>query len=715
MDFSLPHMFQLKRRQFLKSTCCSFALITTADSFADERPAPQLGEVWDPSLFPWMLSTAFFQEDVPTGPVSSHRARGIAPYLAKQTNGLFRPTKLDGNQGIEFSPFSGQHLSFPAVRDSLRLYRWCLAILRVDDRGDTDKVTQLFNINEGSQSNNRHPGIQYRPAAGRRQGLDLIWHGANKKSILKANLPGNSFVADGKVWNVCLTHRRNGQLYASTNGIDSGYRNKTSSWVWPLPFKTSTSRIGDRTGLECGWAYDCLILGQTELSETNVKKLEGWAMWRIGRQLELPDDHPYRLDHPVVDEDDFPYIYQFDKKSWNDWGAQLKRQKTSEHMGQPALRPDGYQRVFFDDFRINTIAPSNKIPDQIANWFGPGWNTAVGNSGQMLSPAQKPLLYKHTPQPQQPVRSGGSLTLSLKEKNGRWFAPAIYTVDESGKGLSWEGETIFRLRCKAPFYDKVPGGFFPAFWSYALQPLFLRHLERIEIDFWEFDGKNDNWLNGGSSHVHRAHRFGPLSQLERDAKHYKVLGTRIVREDTAFEQPFHFWDGHWHLWEFRIERDFTYLNVTLEKNGEETWIELFRCPTPLEYFERKYLIINFALRANDGLPNPNQDHNIEIDYVEVLQKQQKLEIAPPLFASVPKIKGVAKAGSLVSCYAPLNEPIADVWYHWFADGYPRAVNPSSNYLLSQDDVGKEIRCLVRAVGATNQPEAWSNIIKPVSL
>ena len=708
----------LSRRNFLLQSCSLAALFWTSSN-ATERLLPKnrakLGQLWSPTLFPWILATAFFQEDVAEGPVATHVARGIAPYIAKQKNWRFQPSKLPNNQGIQFDAFGEQHLTFQYIRDSIRLYRWCLAILRVKDDGQSEKPSQILNINFGKDASSRSPGIQYWPKTFGEPQLDMIWHSAKKeKGTVRAALSNTGFTSDGQTWNCCLTYRRNGRLFASVNGVDSGYKNDQKSWTWPVADKGPNSIIGGRSGLECEWAYDCIILGQTELTEATTAKLEGWAMWRAGRQSDLPQEHPYRSAHPVVDEEDFPYIYQFGSKQWLAWGATLANKSAAQSIGQPKQPDTGYERVFFDDFRSNSLADSDVVPNKLANWYAPGWNTAVGGSAQLLPPRHEFKLFSHNPHPaEEGIQSGGMLTLSLKAYKNRWYGPSIYSIDDTGKGNSWEGEAIFRLRCRAPKYDEISGGFFPAFWAYALQPLFLRHLERIEIDFWEFEGKNPYWINGGSSHVHAAHYRNKLGHLEKDAKRFKILGINMTPNEASLHKPLSFWDGQWHTWEFRIDHDQTYLNVILEVDGSEEWIELYRCATPKEFLERKYLIIDYALRANDGLPDPSRSHDIDIDFIEVLQKTRDLAAPSTFFKSLPKLIGEPVSDSTIECKIDLQQSIKDVWYHWYVDGYPRVAGLSPKFQLTAEDRGRNIRCMVRAVGAINQPEAWSNSIGPI--
>ena len=56
------------------------------------------------------------------------------------------------------------------------------------------------------------------------------------------------------------------------------------------------------------------------------------------------------------------------------------------------------------------------------------------------------------------------------------------------------------------------------------------------------------------------------------------------------------------------------------------------------------------------------------------------------------------------------EGVTDIRYYWFANGYPLTYSANNIYQLTSDDVGKNIRCMVKAVGALNMPDAWSDPI-----
>jgi hypothetical protein len=697
------------RRNFLLNATSLVALpcllAPAASAGASNVPKADLGEPWDLKSFPDMLATAFFQEDVSAGPVAVHKGRGIFPLEASQPVENLRPEKI-ADRGVVFSGARNLHLRFRNVKDSLRLYRWCLTVTRLSKPTGGRAVAQIVSVNDGSSAQNCHPKITLDGAAAEAR-LQACWHGAAERGTVKAFLNSDGFAFDA--WNINLTYRRNGRLFSSLNGVDSGYVNDIVDWAWPSVEGGPESIIGGKRSANTEWGYDCIVLGQGELTEAMVRKLEGWAAWRVARQGALPAGHPYRLSRPVVDAEDVGLGYRFDEAAWLRWGSALRGSGTSARIGKPAEDRSDFQRVFYDAAGSKGPAASMLSSGSAPTWFAPGWNSAVGASAQLLPPTAKVKLYEQTAGGAD--GSGGVMTLSLKHQN-KWFAPAIYTVNDAGQGHSWEGETIFRLRCRMSSYDKVPGGFFPGFWSYALQPLFTRHLERIEIDFWELDGKNPIWLNGGSSHVHSASFPGVFGHLTKDAKRFKVWAGELTAARLGIEKDFTPWDGKWHTWEFAIEKEFTTLSVSVDKSGREEMIELYRCPTPVEYLERRYVIVNYALRLEDGEPDRSISHDLQIASFEVLQKAEKLGSFALPFIALPIILGTPRLGQSLKCEHGLSPGITDIWYYWYADGCPRLVSPSPVFKPEAEDLGKTLRCMVKAVGAKGQPEAWSPELRP---
>lgn len=74
------------------------------------------------------------------------------------------------------------------------------------------------------------------------------------------------------------------------------------------------------------------------------------------------------------------------------------------------------------------------------------------------------------------------------------------------------------------------------------------------------------------------------------------------------------------------------------------------------------------------------------------------------------LHGKVSVGEVITCEAHIDE-VTDLRYFWFADGYPLTWGPNNTYEVTTEDTGKTIRCMVKAVGAMNAPEAWSAALR----
>jgi hypothetical protein len=76
------------------------------------------------------------------------------------------------------------------------------------------------------------------------------------------------------------------------------------------------------------------------------------------------------------------------------------------------------------------------------------------------------------------------------------------------------------------------------------------------------------------------------------------------------------------------------------------------------------------------------------------------------FTALPQIEGEARVGATLKV-TPNLSGVKDVVHIWHRSGYPIPGHRTQSYTVTQADIGSSIRCLVRAVGARDQPEAWT--------
>ncbi len=662
------------------------ALLLSSSAVEAQATDPEAeGNLFNLLDVPELLVNGYTQDDTPEGPVRNLGATGFNPIDAVQDDPKKQPTYGNTDSGISFAAGSRQHLNFGHVDDALKSYRWMLLLLKVEPPNSAEDRVTLLSVNEDELAGGRVPRVEYSG----KSGISVSWRGQGPSGSRTYSLSNHGLIADGETWNIVLVYRRHGRLFLSVNGQSDPEVSDTLTFSAPSSRKDAKSFIGDPQGGSLGWSFDAIIFGQTELSEALADKIVGWAARRIGSLYLLPEEFAYRSEPPMHDERDFPARYSHDEQLWSDSWYSIPENSRMEHLGKPLPSDEGYVRVFLDDFRENSVSRSDASEGgQGGIWFAPGWNGGVGKDAQLENLKRGADLYTHDP-------DSSTLTLSIGFDK-QWKGSAIYSVNDVGQGRSWEGGGIFRARVKLPEIDGNPGvGFFPAIlWFYNLEHLFWRTSERIEIDGFEFEGNDDQWINGGSAHVHAGEYPGKFGHLEKDIAHEKMFAARLDID---------IWDGKFHLWELRIEPDFTYLGV----DGTE----LARVATPREFLERVYMIADYALRLKHGEPDQNVRHDMVLDYIEVLQREEKLEGFTKPFSARPTIVGEALVGKTLHCAADLETDIKDIWYYWYSDGYPRGFSPDPKYEITQSDSGSEVRCMMKLVGAVNQPEAWSDKLR----
>ncbi|MDC9530765.1 hypothetical protein [Pseudoalteromonas sp. Angola-7] len=664
---------------------------------------------WALNLFPEWLMTAYFQEDAQVGKLPKHSSRGTIIANATQTTDALQPVKTDAKKGIEFLENTGSYFAVPGQRDARWNYRWCIFVFRIDAETGNDEKTTLVDINQGNGSNKSSPKIWYDKS----NGLNIQYVGLNSFGLDKRIITTkNEVIADGKTWNVVVTGIRYGQLFASVNGVslstDTEQPDRFSGqWLYE-----PSSYLGDKSTGNMAWAYDTLAFGLTEPSEAMVRKMTGWAAHRSAAladstnsqlsPIDLPNDHPYKDTRPVMDKEDFPYRYIHDEQEWTEWGKSISPSQVRVNSGNERVVPEGFERVFYDDFRHDRVKHSASGEADL--WAAPGFNPAVGASAQLIAPNRTYNAYPHD-------SDDKIQTLALIKKSDRWRGSAFYSVNDLGHGYTWSGPKVFRIRYMLPkvAQSDLPGGLFPAFWSYNPDFLFWRTANRIEVDWFELDGLNGQWLNGLSSHYHYTAVKNIFAKQSSSYKSYKAYWGELTEQKSNIEGGMEFWDGEYHTWEFIVDTDMTYINVTIsDDSGNEKWVEVGRVPTPATYLQRLDIQLDYALKSHNGNPTTEQE-NFNIDFIEVLQKTSEIEKLPEPFLARPKIVGDALAGNTVECQANI-QGVKDVRYYWFASGYPLTYTVKNTFELTNEFVGDEIRCMVKAVGALNMPEAWSSSV-----
>jgi hypothetical protein len=643
----------------------------------DPGPDPEL-VVLPPFMFPEMIVKSWFQEEVSEGIVSSWQSGGVKPVAAAQANLALQPTKLPNKGGVLFRKGTTQSLKWPVDNDAPYLHRWWLVIARYDPTGAVAAdISSVLCVNGSSGASSRQPKIAFRPFAGTM--MTQVNDGTSKTE----EGPCSKSFAD---WNVMVGWRRGSLLQSVVDGV----RTPGQTFLGQRPNTTGeVSFMGDAENtMRTDVAIDCVIFGQGELNDAQIDKLVGWGMWRAGRQASLPADHPYRNAPPeAADANDNPSRYVFDADAWNTWAATTEAVRYA-HRGEPATPEVGYTTVFFDDFLTNTVVDDIKGgPSSI--WYAP---THIGNVVGGVATAQKitdlPSTYIHD-------EANHTLALRLAFAGTKWRTGAFSSINNNGQGRSW-GKGIFEIRSRMPQIAAPRPGFFPAFWSYGLGHIFWRTRNRLETDFWEYDGLNGAWINT-SQHVHApklgktftSPEINPLSLSDKMAGY-------TVGPANEFPALIDIYDGEFHTWTMRIEDDLSY--ITLDG------LEVARIATSQELAAKKYIMVDLAYVVNKGTGtiDPTQTYDMTIDYIKVQQREADLATFPSAFSALPAISGTSTLLTVIP-----NVAASQIEYLWYRDGVPLVGQTGPIYAITPADAGHSFRCHVRAPSLLDQPEAWS--------
>lgn len=655
---------------------------------------------WSVDAFPELVVQSFTQESVAApGPLAQLRSAGLAGRPATAQAGR-EPVKLAAGAGIAF-PAGGRKLAFRTDGDALLLNRWALAVFRVE--AGTGKYATLLSINDGPQPAGRSGNWIPRLEVNAVERSAVATYRGTARHQLRS--PSGSVAVDGR-WNVALTYRRHGRIFLRVNGADCGQASTTEGFSSERPDDMLESRIGDPAGEAAGWALDGLWIGQSELSERTVAKLEAWA---LGRAAGLPGGAAATAAfRPLIDGDDFPHRYVFDPARWAAWKQANPKEQRLAFQGRPAaeVQPDrsGWVRVFVDDFRaparpgsraLNRSSVGDSTADADAGrqiWYAPGTNSAVGDKAVCKDGNDRPYAEAY-------AHDAAAQTLAMRlycAQPGRWHNAQMSSVNEAGVGYAWAGAKGFRVRAK--LVNAGPGLFPCPIWFYNLEHLFWRTGERVEFDIIELD---HGWDNYGSSHVHHGAIKGIFGHSAVDTMKKSTVPDELRSPKLAAGKQLcgvDAWDGRFHTWEVWIDEGLTCINV----DG----LEVARVATAPEYLERLFMYINTSLRDPKGL-DESKSYDLVLDSVEGFRPAAAIDAVPGApFTARPVLSGAAEPGSTITCTANL-AGCDDVWYYWHVDGYPRGFGTARTYTVLPEDRGASIRCMVKAAGATDQPEAWT--------
>ena len=650
-------------------------------------PAPAVA--WEPRLFPNELLFAIHADIIRGDPIA-HLPEGLLRSSSSQPLNSRVPKITDG--GLKFT--GSQFLLRAGTSLGASMFRGFLVIFKVDDPNKTGQA-HLVAINASGKWDT--PSIRYEK--GRLIGrwdtsfVDRVGNEAIVGPIERIEVACDGVVTDGATWNVAVVGRHDSYLYTRLNGNPAASRSHPD-----LPYTVNNVTNGQTIlGLRADQGDNCAIVikdviaWQGELAEQWVRKAEDWAASRADRPL-FHGTKP-----PIYEAGDSPYCPKFDKVAWNAWVSANPRNaaKYRAHMGEPALPLDDYTPVFRDDFRTNSLGSSSSINRFNSPLRAQGGNPAVGGDAATRNPFLEDIptpVYEYNADEQ-------SLTLYNQFYNGRWNSGAVTSVSNSVHGRSWEGGYVLRWRDQ--YGTDIAGKlFWGRGWGYGLMSRRYHHISRQEIDFNEPDAINRFYGNLFSIHNHAPHLGGA-----RPAPHHKIVGEEI-KIAKGWPVDLDQWNGQPITWEVRVDPDYVYLNVDLtspvDMSNRGCMLEWMRFPTPPGSLERWYFMFNTAIKTGgDWEPDRNKRYPFTLHEIQVWQRAEIVDALPNIFAARPRL---TRDREKLLVDPKLREQLDFVEYVWSGiDGYQLGVTREPHFKAEEPT-----KVLVRAIGATNLPEAWSN-------
>jgi hypothetical protein len=488
------------------------------DTIVDVGWAPSM---LGPNLLHWWDARQNVTYDQFSFSISSWVDRASASECTQPTTSL-RPFYDPEAHEVRF--LNDQRLIIPGFSRAHTEHHWFAFTFRVHWTGMTGSGGQLFAINGTGGTDSRQPNLAYvipTPT------VTANWRNANGSNGTPISVPGGD-----DVWHVVVGRRVVGGTYVSIDGGTETFLACNPALNLPnIGVETPTGQIGDIAARGIQLGVDSLVLGQRFISAADVARLQGWALWRVGAQAQLPPAHDYFAAPPnvvsvAVEDPDGEDSIAFPGFTFEDWSFSNRGD---------ALNRTGFVSTFDEDFDF-TDAISNHITDG-----------AVG-AGPFYTPARADTSLAHVRKPTQSdnpysIDTPSILTISMHQNlSGVWFTGMMQTVNTFGQGFS-QHYGYFEARFKLDVGTPVA---WPAFWLYATDPEFYGDSQtRAEIDVVEVYA-TDPTRHHLTVHRHTAQRKQPghlqAHQSQGD------IANMTVAPYTGTWGISNFWDGNFHTY-----------------------------------------------------------------------------------------------------------------------------------------------------------------------
>jgi hypothetical protein len=540
--------------------------------------------VWSPELdLNEKLWLDWNADDLADGAVSTW-ADAAGGESATQATGANQPTK--DATGVVFS--GTDSLSIPFQTEPWRAHRAVVIIFKaaVDAATHADGFLFSFNGQSGTASH-RSPGLVYN----RVDDTYLVQWGASDTNGDTAVPKG-----DDTKWHVIISRRVAGRAYTSIDGGSEVVSAATNLVMHRDTGAEPVGIIGDYNATSIDWTLKRLMVIQGELTDDEVDRIAGWAMWMLGRQAELPVDHPYLNAVPrrsafVQPLETTSYADFQDIETW--WDATNIGNELETNYGE-AIAPliAGLSEVFRDDFTSDTIT------DEITGtgpWYAPVHNTSTGEAIRRR-PAQSPDVY---------TQSGSEVVITMQQVGGTgsYYSGAFQSVNLDGRGTTWSvanGPIYFEASVRATPGDDI--GNWVALWVKGTTEFFFQTTTRLEIDFVE------QYNVDPSGHHQALHLWpaarnyaGRLATHEFTGNYTGLIGGTPWGATDLFDNAYH---------EYGLYIDEDWMIYTFDG------LELSRTPTLPDFMQPLHILVSLAMINGAG---SSGNYELGIDWIRVLQ------------------------------------------------------------------------------------------------
>jgi hypothetical protein len=518
------------------------------------------------------------------GPVASFEDR-VGGMICTQSVSASRPTMSAAAGGMVHAGGITQNMLFPNNAIALRQYRALAWLFKAAPSLAPSSDGSLLAVNGPTGSlGAKQPlfGYDRSPAQ-----YKVNWDtNLNAKTVVPAG--------DENAWHL-ITHRRlaNGQL---ATAIDGGAEvlSVETNFVPVRVITTDLSYLGDFRTSSIPWTFKRGLLFQEFISDAELARLQGWGMWLMGVQANLPGSHLYASAPPKTS----PFYMPLRGNSLDDWNNEIIPSWPDEtYQGQPiASLITDYTEVWKEGFDTNTITDDTT------------------GTGPIYAPVQDDTKIFVTQQrpgdtPNVLSQAGSDAIITVTKSGGNWYASNLSTVNRDGRGLTWDprlAPTMFeaKFRCEP---DGEP--LYVAFWTKDAQEFWNGTMPRIEIDWVEAyrSGPTDisNWQHHGSYHNWDARRlYG-----DRLAVHKFKSNITALKVDHGWTAgDINIFDGNYHTFGGIINAT----SMIYFVDG----FEIFRIPSRPDMYRPMYCLLS-ALVWNDSPTSGSP--KMYADYIRVLQ------------------------------------------------------------------------------------------------